>query len=455
MQAQVRARNVANAASQSQAAKPWVLNHIDTVVRPGLTGLPCASEPAETLLEMLTWEFKRLPSIHNAPLEQKAAINDDTDMQTTLTNGYLQNVAQRYVLGVEETNNMIGEGRIMETYMNFPPFKNKYRPTLREANDRVFYLASNLGKKQCGNFQYGDLTYVINPLYQDKWFIAPGDTGEYHTNKLYGPPMPMGTLDDFYHLIQPHFASQPAPTLAQLFQRWYGGASAASVTPPGTAGEFVYFEIEMAANCWLPEGLLYTIAKFSEMWGKDLGLWLQEWSLSNRRPLIWSDGDDSGMILDPVVNQLTGTYINATMQEQFKAMWKTPSLPFSSLLSATSPALHFELQSYYKRSICAKQEQSNLMVMGYNAVGDCVYWTPPSLPPMYECLNDGTCAQSMGGRGTFFTQDQCTKNCGQGNWSCVQNANLSKCAGDDAIMCVPAVQGKCNSLAACEVNCGQ
>ena len=147
-------------------------------------------------------------------------ISDDTDMQTTLTNGYLQNVVQRYVLGVEPWNdptggNMQGEGWIMENYMNFPPFKNPQRPTLREANDRVFYLANNLFKKDCGNFQYGELTYVINPLYQDKFFVAPGDTGSHASQ--YGVPMPMGTLDNFYHLIQPRFQAQPTPTLAQIW----------------------------------------------------------------------------------------------------------------------------------------------------------------------------------------------------------------------------------------------
>ena len=88
------------------------------------------------------------------------------------------------------------------------------------------------------------------------------------------------------------------------------------------------------------------------------------------------------------------------------------------------------------------------------AAGHCVYWTPPGLPLNYECLNDGTCAQSMGGRGTFFEKDTCDKNCGRGNWSCVQNANLPGCAGANAVMCVPAVEGKCRNLAECEANCG-
>ena len=40
---------------------------------------------------------------------------------------------------------------------------------------------------------------------------------------------------------------------------------------------FPYFEIEMAANCWLPDGLLYIIPLYSKMWGANnkWGEWLQ------------------------------------------------------------------------------------------------------------------------------------------------------------------------------------
>ena len=64
------------------------------------------------LFALLEWEFKRLPLIHNAPLKDAAKINDDTKMMTTLTNGYLQNVAQRYLLGVESKHNLINEGQV-------------------------------------------------------------------------------------------------------------------------------------------------------------------------------------------------------------------------------------------------------------------------------------------------------------------------------------------------------
>ena len=109
---------------------------------------------------MLTWEFKRLPILHNGPLNTKEdpAISDDSDLTTTLSNGYLQNVCQRYVLGVEGKTNFENEGAISEKYMHYRPFENKERPTLREANDRVMYLATNLQKTDCGNFIYGKIT---------------------------------------------------------------------------------------------------------------------------------------------------------------------------------------------------------------------------------------------------------------------------------------------------------
>ena len=84
-------------------------------------------------------------------------------------NGYLQNVIQRYVLGFDA--HMAPESQIMVDYLHYPPFKNPNNPTLRESNDRLLYLANNWEKKDCGNFQYGSITYVINPIYQDKFFI--------------------------------------------------------------------------------------------------------------------------------------------------------------------------------------------------------------------------------------------------------------------------------------------
>jgi hypothetical protein len=78
-------------------------------------------------------------------------------MKTTLTNGYLQSVAQRYILGVETKGNLLGEGNIMTQYLGFPPFAVADWPTLRDANSWNFYLA-NMQKSSAGNLQYGEVT---------------------------------------------------------------------------------------------------------------------------------------------------------------------------------------------------------------------------------------------------------------------------------------------------------
>lgn len=50
-----------------------------------LTGLPCENSSVEELLDMLVWELKRLPMIHNGPiLADQAKVQDDTDLFTTL-----------------------------------------------------------------------------------------------------------------------------------------------------------------------------------------------------------------------------------------------------------------------------------------------------------------------------------------------------------------------------------
>ena len=88
-----------------------------------------------------------------------------------------------------------------------------------------------------------------------------------------------------------------------------------------------------------------------------------------------------------------------------------------------------------------------------DAKGACVYWTYEQPPFRWECLNDGTCAQSIGGRGTFSSKEDCESNCGRGKWSCMQNAILPDCAGEKATMCVPSPQGYCTNVTECETFC--
>ena len=144
-QANVLQKNVRGAAAQSALAEAWLATHLDTVVRPGLTGLPCAAATAEELLAIVKWEFNHQQLIHNAPVQPgQAGIDDDTDLKTTLMNSYIQNVCQRYLLGEESKNNFEGESGIMEQYMAFPPFVDPAHPTLREAGRKPPLAIKNL-----------------------------------------------------------------------------------------------------------------------------------------------------------------------------------------------------------------------------------------------------------------------------------------------------------------------
>lgn len=93
-----------------------------------------------------------------------------------------------------------------------------------------------------------------------------------------------GTLSNFYHLVEPHFRmlapmakGGQAYNVTNWLRRWYGdhspsllpfGLRSLSISCAGLRryGDgapfsfltFPYFEIEMAANCWLPDGLLYS-----------------------------------------------------------------------------------------------------------------------------------------------------------------------------------------------------
>ena len=446
VQASVRAAAVKDAPARSAAAKPWVLNYLDTAVRPKIQNLWCANATAEELLDIVQWEFAHQAIIHNGPIAKgdPTQISDDTDLFTSLTNGYMQNVCQRYVLGVEATSNFVGEGGIMTHYMGYPPFKNPNHPTLREANDRVFYMASNWDKTDAGNFAYGKATYVANSIYADKFFVAPGDTGAFaHT---WPQPTPWGTMTDWLHLLQPHLDTYRY-NLGSVFQRWYGGGPKLDIS-------LFYFEVEWSGNCWLPEGLLYIIPLFSAMWGEDDGRNLQTWMKANKRPLVWANGDDSGMLVDPSVwMNVAGPELNITTDivNKFNSLW-APGASFGDVFKAMPPELHFHLPSYVSKDACAAME-SKAMVMGTNDNGKCVYWNYDSPPVMWECLNDGTCAQSLRTTGTFFSEKDCLQNCGGGKWACMQNAQIAGCAGKDATMCIPQPSGFCANLAECEKLC--
>ena len=55
-------------------------------------------------------------------------------------------------------------------------------------------------------------------------------------------------------------------------------------------------QVDWSGNIWLPENLLYVTAKFSGFWNSWRGIDLRNWAIANRRPLLWADDDDSGMV---------------------------------------------------------------------------------------------------------------------------------------------------------------
>jgi hypothetical protein len=123
VEAAVRKANTDNAKTQSDA-KTAALTAILATAKTKMAGLPCAGSTPAELFQMLQYEFLRIPIIHNAPFQQGgAAIADDTDLFTTLRNGYLQNVIQRFVMGIQDSGHMEGEGGIMVNYLHYQKFK--------------------------------------------------------------------------------------------------------------------------------------------------------------------------------------------------------------------------------------------------------------------------------------------------------------------------------------------
>lgn len=125
---------------------------------------------------------------------------------------------------------------------------------------------------------------MLNPLYADKMFIAPYDTGSFQIKGT-----PFGTPDYFFHLIQPHLDIYKYKDLTPIFQRWYNWGPVMK--------NMVFFEVEVAANVWFPQAILYVIAYFTDLWGTSDGQSMQSHMRDNQRPLVWANGDDSGTVM--------------------------------------------------------------------------------------------------------------------------------------------------------------
>merc|ERR1711988_1649471 len=118
------------------------------------------------------------------------------------------------------------------------------------------------------------------------------------------------------------------------------------------------------------------------------------------------------MLIDPLVGQLVSPSITADMANDFQKLYAkgNSSITFREVYDQSPPGLKMYLPSYINKSICDSYEQEGQFVLGVNGEGDCVYWSQGPAPLSWECLNDGTCAQSLNGK--YLDEDSCNSNCG-------------------------------------------
>ena len=466
VQADAISKIINESQSLSEAARPWVLEYmgsdaVRTHLHPSLQTLSNAD-----LLARFEWEYSRLPIIHNAPVDAANVADliymqsiDDTTLNLTLENGFIQNTCQRTVDGASREPAAVGNAyhQMAVTQWGFPSWPTPTKLTTTRANDCMIYNANNLRKTSGGNtVAYGGMTYVLNPkTMRGRRFTEVADGGllqEFHSKLNFSFPYPLGTVEHWFHLLQPHeaFFNLPYPpewhipptvkccnySIADIFNRWW-----VPDTPPPTSGFLLtnpYFEM-MSTTVWLPEDLLYIMVPFANvtrtlgspgahigLWGTTLGTRLREWCRDNHRPLIWvnpsSQNKDSVMLLDPYVDGIAGGRITAADVTLFEEHWSIPRLgQWYQLEKASPPHLHFHYRSWDKKELCAGAEANDTAnVIGVDEAGNCVYWSSPPTPDKWERANDGTCEPSTNpGRALWTTKQACQLASQQAGFVCV------------------------------------
>lgn len=102
-------RIAANAVRDSAAAKGWALSYMNSSAVRGRLDASLQHYSDDQLLEMLAWEMDHLPIYHDIPINElieseagggsTGQLWDDTGLNISLDNGYLQSPCQRTVLG--------------------------------------------------------------------------------------------------------------------------------------------------------------------------------------------------------------------------------------------------------------------------------------------------------------------------------------------------------------------
>ena len=205
------------------------------------------------------------------------------------------------------------------------------------------------------------------------------------------------------------------------------------------------------------------------LWGTELGERLREWLKQRNRPLVWSDGIDGAMLIDPIVDGIAPlkeggkSRFSAADRALFRSAkfskpWRDGC--FDELVANAAPHLRFYWPSWLNRTACEGEEQDQRnAVMGVDGNGDCVYWraddfsspepreSAASPSPQsraraasgvvqakasptqhWELLNDGTCERtSSAERATAKTEEACLSSVQ--SWFCVENIPDAAFAG--------------------------
>jgi hypothetical protein len=482
------------AKKHSEDARPWVRQYMGSETVRSRLHESLQHLTDEELLERFTWEFERLPIFHNGPSTaldlEEATIHDDSAMNVSVRDGYLQNPCIREVLGGNQARGY--------SYANFfeifgmpdVAYANSHWP-LRQADECFLFNANNLRKTSLGNVFFGGMTWVLNPKVLDKTLLFEvWDAGKtFSAMREVNVTFPgYGTRRDWYHLVQMHEALFNIPdngpyntsanssdtccnySIADLFNRWWVPG-----TPPPTSGQLStnpYYEIMVAGNVWLPEDLLYGIAKHSDVdyenavrhmgqWGNAAGSELRAFLRQTGRPLLWADDDDSEMLIDPTVGHIAGGRITAADVAAWESSWQSltdlapveQAARFSELVSSAPPHLKFRFSSWETRDACAQEELDPLkMVMGTDGNGDCVYWNA-SPPERWELLNDGSCETSDSVRAKFSSMAECVVAASQIRWGCATLPAAESATHVEVAYCVPDTTGNHTNRGSCEEVC--
>ena len=99
------------------------------------------------------------------------------------------------------------------------------------------------------------------------------------------------------------------------------------------------------------------------------------------------------------------------------------------------------------------------MVLGIDGNGECVYWTASPAPREWELLNDGTCEATSAEesrthihRRRFASRDACEAGARASHWRCARFTPPAG-RGTESAFCMPAEDGRYNSVGDCEAEC--